>query len=37
MVVEAIKETGQTKRGQKDLEEQVSEPQAIQEHARIGF
>ena len=29
MVVEAIKETGQTKRGQKDLEEQVSEPQAV--------
>ena len=26
MVVEAIKETGLTKRGQKDLEEQVSEP-----------
>jgi len=29
VVVEAIKETGQIKRGQKDLEEQVSEPRAI--------
>ena len=37
IVVEAIKETGQIKRGQKDLEEQVSEPRAVRRAHKNKF